>query len=151
MLHIVYLPLMLTFPSCLPSPHATYPTDHQIVLIELLLCDCFGTKMSLPMAARGLVDDFDSGTEGADELAAAIKRKQKATETDSSMPASTWRESGGAKRAAKLLIDAACACTRVTSKRQAPAQALVQLEAAAEIAKKHRGEGERGSSWLGSR
>ena len=76
------------------------------------------------MAARGMVDEYDSGEAGADELAAVIKEKQKATEAGASMPVSTWRSSSDAKRAAKILTDVACACTRVTSKRRAPAQVL---------------------------
>ena len=112
------------------------------MLIELLICDCFDRKMSFPLAARGLVDD----TETADELTAAIKEKQKATETGSAMPVSTWRSSSDAKRAAKLLTDVACTCTRATARRQAPVQALAQLEAAAEIAKQHATGG--GAGWL---
>ena len=115
-----------------------------VVLIELLVCDCFDRPMSLPLAARGLVDE----TEGADELAAAIKLKQKATETEPSLAPSTWRSSSDAKRAAKLLTDVACACTRVPSKRQAPAQVLAQLEAAAEIAKQQQ-RGSSATGWLG--
>ena len=120
----------------------------ELLIIELLLCDCYERKMSFPLAARGLVDEYDAGAEGADELAAAIKQKQKATEAGSSMPTSTWRSSSDAKRAAKLLTDVACACTRVTSKRKAPAQVLAQLESAGEIVTQHL----RGSSamgWLG--
>ena len=93
--------------------------------------------MSFPLAARGLVDE----TETADDLAAAIEEKHKATETgpsssssSSSMPVTTWRSSSDAERAAKVLVDVACACTRVTSKRKVPAQVLAQLEAAAGIA-----------------
>ena len=104
--------------------------------------------MSLPLAARGLVDEYDSGEGGADDLTAAIKQKQKATETDSSMPTSTWRSSSDAKRAAKLLTDVACACTRVTAKRQTPAQVLPKLEAAEEIATKQRGSSS-AAGWLG--
>ena len=79
---------------------------------------------------------------------AAIKQKQKATETDSSMLTSTWRSSSDAKRAAKLLTDVACACTRVTAKRQTPAQVLPKLEAAEEIATKQRGSSS-AAGWLG--
>ena len=55
----------------------------RIVLIELLISDCFDRKMSFPLTARGMVDDV----EGADDLAAAIKLKQKATEVDVLMDA----------------------------------------------------------------
>ena len=49
-----------------------------------------------------------------------------------------------------MLTDVACACTRVPSKRQAPAQVLAQLEAAGELAKKLRGSSAgRGAGWLG--
>ena len=44
-----------------------------IVLVELLLCDCYDRRMSFPLAARALVDEHENGAEGADELAAAIK------------------------------------------------------------------------------
>ena len=104
-----------------------------IVIIELLICGCYDRKMSFPLAARALVDE----SEGPDELSAAIKLKQKATETDPSLTLSTWRSSSDAKRAAKILTDVACACTRVPSKRQAPAQVLAQLEAAGGIARGH--------------
>lgn len=96
-----------------------------IVIIELLISDCYDRKMSFPLAARGLVNEY-----GAEDLAEAIKQKQKATETNPSLKPSTWRSSAAAKRAAKALIDVACQCTRPSSKRQVPSQVLPQLQAA---------------------
>ena len=73
-----------------------------IVLIELLICDWHDRKISFSLAARGLVDEYDSGEGRADKLAAATKQTQKATEANPSI----WGSSSEAKRAARVLTAA---------------------------------------------
>ena len=88
-----------------------------IVIFELLISGAIKTEYpeAFPVAARGLVDSEDLDTLSGTVLAMATK--------------GGWA-GGNGLLAAKVLTDIAVSFTRVTSKRQTPAQVLPQLETA---------------------
>ena len=88
-----------------------------IVIFELLISGAIKTEYpeAFPVAARGLVDSEDVDTLSGTVLAMATK--------------GGWA-GGNGLLAAKVLTDIAISFTRVTSKRQTPAQVLPQLETA---------------------
>jgi hypothetical protein len=88
-----------------------------IVIIELLISGSMETEFpeDFPLRARDMVDG-----KGAADLSVAVE----AMAVDGG-----WAD-GNARRAAKILVDVAVACTRRTEKRHTPAAALTQIESA---------------------